>query len=81
MKLQKLHLARQEYGKNVGELRGKVEFASEYGTVELALDEELSAQIVSLCADGIVRATQEVAKQMTADVIEGLALPAPEAEG
>jgi len=78
MRLEEMHLYRPGYGSDKGQLRGKVKFASKYGEVELALDEETSAQIVKLCADGIVRAGREIAKVMAADVLDGLALPAPD---
>ena len=78
MQLEKLFIRRSEWGKDKGQLSGKVEFTGPYGEVALPLDEETSRQIISVCANAIVRASQDVAEKMTADVLDGLALPAPE---
>lgn len=80
MQLTKLYISRKEYGPEKGRLEGRIEFSSGGGKVELVLDEQVSADAVRLCADGIVRASHQVAEQMAADVIEGLSLPAPESD-
>lgn len=77
MQLNKLHITRSEYGQDKGQLHGHVEFAGPHGKVELPLDEILSQEIVSVCAEGIARMSRQIAENMTAEIIEGLvALPA-----
>lgn len=79
MELKSMMINRVGYGTTEGELRGKVTFVSKFGEIELALDNQLSSEIVGLCADGIARASKHVAEQMTAEVI--VALPAPSRPG
>jgi len=67
--LKNLYVSRQEYGVDKGHLHGKVEFKGPYGSVEIQLDEDLANQVVELCADGIVRAAQQVANHLTADML------------
>jgi len=69
MQLSKLLIRREEYGNNKGRLTGTVEFQGSCGKVELPLDEELSKQIVDICAEGIVRVSRHVANDLTAEVI------------
>ncbi len=71
MEITKLYITRGEkFSKHPGRLSGKVEFSSVDGEVALNLDEQTSAEIVKLCADGIIRASSAVANLMTADIIE-----------
>lgn len=69
MQLTKLNINRAEYGRDVGKLSGTVEFSGPNGKVQLPLDEKLSQDILSICADGVVRASQEVATELTAQII------------
>jgi len=70
MNLNKLYISRTEWGAAKGKLQGNVEFIGPNGKVELPLDEELSKQIVSLCADGIVRMSRSIATELTADTLD-----------
>jgi len=69
MQLTRLLVTRAEYGKDKGRLSGNVEFAGPNGKVELPLDEKLSHEILAICADGVVRASQQIATELTAQVI------------
>ncbi len=73
MKLTSLHINRG-WGEDGG-LRGEIKFATEGGNeMKLALDEQLSIDIVSLCADAIVRAGQEAAKSLTSEALQVAAI-------
>ena len=61
MILKKLYINRG-YG-NDGVLRGEIEFKTDGDSeIKLKLDEQLSQEIVSLCASAVARAGQEAAK-------------------
>ena len=73
MKLKNLHIHRG-YG-NDGKLCGQIDFMAEGGNeLKLALDEQLSIDIVNLCAEAIVRAGQEAAKALTAEALQVTAI-------
>ena len=73
MKLKNLRIHRG-YGDD-GKLRGEIEFIAEGGNeLKLALDEQLSIDIVNLCAEAIVRAGQEAAKALTAEALQVTAI-------
>ncbi len=80
--LNKLEIERARWGKNEGQLEGRVEFEGPAGKVELTLDERLSKEVVNLCADAIVRAGQAVANELVAATLiqTGTALPAPDGD-
>ena len=67
--LSKLYITRAEYGSAKGQLSGNIEFTGPHGKVELPLDEQMSKDIVAVCADALVRSTRAVAENMTADII------------
>jgi len=67
MKLQSLNVSRGWQEGNP--LKAVVTFKSEHGDVTLNLDEELSAQILEVCAGEIVKASKQVAETLTAEVI------------
>ena len=81
IQLSKVFISRNEYGDDKGKLRGNVEFTGPHGKVELPLDEQMSKEIVAVCADALVRSTRAVAENMTADIINDVpALNAPRDE-
>ena len=71
LQLKQLMVMRSEYGSNKGQLSGTVSFQGPHGKVELPLDEQMSQDVINICADAIVRSAQEVATELTADVIAG----------
>ncbi len=77
MQLQKIYITRDEYGPNKGRLSGKVEFTGQNGAVVLPLDDDLSKQVIAVCADSLVRASKDLANNLTAEIISATpALPA-----
>ncbi len=72
MKIQSLHINRG-YSSSNATLRGELVFRSEEdGDTELKikLDEQLSIDIVKLCAEAIVRAGQAAAKSLTSEALQ-----------
>ena len=73
MKLQSIHINRG-YAAN-GTLRGEIVFKDDEETeLKLKLDEQLSADILKLCADAIVRAGQVAANALTAEALQVTAI-------
>jgi hypothetical protein len=70
MILDSLQVESDKYGPEPDKYKGKVRFKNGTGSVELTLDHEISTEILKLCAAGIVRNTAELAKAITANVIE-----------
>lgn len=68
MILKKLFISRG-YGSD-GVLHGEVEFKSNSGSeLKLKLDEQLSKEVVALCANAIARAGTEAANALTAEAL------------
>lgn len=68
MILKKLHIHRG-FGTD-GVLRGEIEFKTDDGNeLKMTLDEQLSADIVNLCAEAVARAGQVAAKALTAEAL------------
>ena len=81
IQLNKLYITRSEYGSCKGQLNGIVEFIGPHGKIELPLDEQMSKDIIAICADALVRSSRAVAENMTADIINDVpALNAPDDE-
>jgi len=73
MKLKSLNISRGYY--NHKPLQGEVLFVSDDKTeIKMKLDEQLSIEIVHLCADAIARAGQETAKALTAEALQVTAI-------
>ncbi len=70
MRLKKLHIEREEWGKHKGQLRGKIEFSGELGEITLVLNDEQLDRIFQVCADSLVTAAQEAGSLMTSALIE-----------
>ena len=68
MILETLHINRG-YGEN-GKLRGEIKFKTGDGNeMKITLDEQLSAEIVKLCADAVARAGKAAAEALTNDAL------------
>ena len=81
IQLQSLSVSRPEWGDNKGKLEGNIVFNGPHGKVQLPLDEQMSKEIVAVCAEALVRSSRAVAENMTADIINDVpALNAPEDE-
>ena len=73
MKLKSLHIHRG-YTDN-GKLRGELEFRTDEAVeLKLPLDEQLSAEIIKLCADAIVRSGQNAANALTSSALQATAI-------
>ena len=73
MKLSSLHINRGYNDKNP--LRGEVVFQSDDDTeLKMKLDEQLSIDVVNLCAAAITRAGQTAAKALTAEALQVTAI-------
>lgn len=68
--MQSLHISRNEsYEALPGQYKGRVSYKGQHGSLELPLDERLSEEILKLVADSIVRASKDLANQLTAATI------------
>lgn len=72
MILEKLYMARQSYGPNIGKLEGELEFSNPKGKIQLILNDETCNKILGLCAEGMVQSAQQVAKELTAAIISSV---------
>jgi len=73
MKLKSLHINRG-YLANAP-LRGEIEFVTEDKTeLKIELDEQLSREIVTLCAAAVVRAGQRAADALTTEAMQTTAI-------
>ena len=83
MQLEGININRPTYGENQGRLVGTVKFSGDSGKITVNLDEATSEAIIRLCADGIVRAANELSTNLVAETLiassneEELALPDP----
>ncbi len=76
MRLNKISIERRpSYHKNAGQLEGEVEFESETGVITLRLTPSHVEQIINVCADSLVVVSKEVARELTAEIIEQSNLP------
>jgi hypothetical protein len=80
MHLNSMTLRRVSYGEREGQIDGEVTFANPKGEIKLMLTPEQVAGILTVCAEAIVRSTQECAAVMTANILTQLPqIAAPEA--
>ncbi len=79
MKLQRISIHGPDTWEKWTGYRGEITFEGSLGKVQIQIGEELSRNILSVCADAIVAASQQVARELTANVIEQVQAPAIEA--
>jgi len=70
MRLSKLHIEREEWGSNKGQLRGKVKFQGEIGEIDIILSNEHIDQIFHVCADALTTTAQEAGSLMTSALLD-----------
>lgn len=73
---------RQSYEGGSGTYLGKIKIIGQYGEVVINLDQQLCADVLKLCAASLVRATKDIADNMSASVFEAATdnlLEAPDA--
>lgn len=80
MHLNRLDIRRVGYGEREGQLDGEVTFANPKSEIKLSLTPEQIEGILTVCADAIVRSTQDAAAVITANILTQLPqIAAPEA--
>lgn len=79
MKLERLEIKVANPFEDFKGYRGEITFEGALGKVQIHVGDDLSRSILKVCADQIVAASQQVAEQLTANIIEQVAAPAIEA--
>ncbi len=67
MELESLHVNQESYGPRKGEYTGTCKFKGQHGTVEIMLDHAFSSSLLKLVADSVVRASKDLAQNLTAE--------------
>lgn len=78
MLLESLRIDRATYGSDKGKLSGRARFSGKEGAVEILLDDEKSRVILQVCAMQIVDTAKLVARDLTAECVDGYAMLAQE---
>ena len=73
MRLKKLYLNRQQWGKNTGLMEGEIEIEDPSGEMKIFLSPERCDAVVALVADQIVEQTKAVAEAMKSNILTGVA--------
>ena len=69
MILENLVIARRNSWENgIGDFRGTLRIKGANGTIELAVDDEVSKRILAVVADSLVIAAKDIAQNLTAEV-------------
>ena len=79
MRLDSVAITRNSYGPREGQYECIVTYQGDYGSaVKLQLQPEMTKRVLALVAEEMVRATQQVATDLTAEIIRAdQQLPAP----
>jgi hypothetical protein len=78
MKLERITIrAAGPYDKFTG-YEGEITFSGVRGDVKIRTGDEMSRRILEVCADELVAASQQVARELTANIIEQVAQSAIE---
>lgn len=64
----------QSYDANPNGYTGRIKFKGQYGTIELALNHELSTKILAIVGANAVESAKELAHNLSADVFSVPAL-------
>ena len=78
MKLERININAAEKWQDFKGYRGEITFAGPLGKVQIQVGDELSRRILQECAAEIVAASKQVAHELTASIIEQVAVPAIE---
>ncbi len=71
MRLTRLTIEMQSYGPNKGKYEGRVHFENHHAAaVEIPLNDNISREVLKVCADAVVEAGRDAARMITAEVIE-----------
>lgn len=84
MKIERIVISEvPSYKPLAGSYEGEIKFVGSHGTIEVQLDAALCATVLKVCADSLVKATKELAQNMTSEVFESASnnlLAAPQDE-
>ena len=78
MKLERITITAAETWEHFTGYRGEITFNSPLGKVQIQVGDALSRRILKECADEIVAASQQVAHELTASIIDQVEAPAIE---
>lgn len=70
MILESLEIQRQRWGDYNGQTIGKIKFSSPAGEISLALGPDHIIKILAICADSLVVVSQDVAKNLTSQILD-----------
>lgn len=57
--------------------KGRIKYVGQHGAIEINLTPEFTKKLIAIIAEDLVVASKEVANNLTADVLNHAALPAP----
>jgi len=71
MRMIKLQVEMETYGKNKGKYEGRVFFENNFkASIQIPLNDTISRRVLDICADELVQASKSAAEIITAQVIE-----------
>ncbi len=79
MKLERITIRAAASYENASGYVGEITFGGPLGKVQIHTGDELSRRILQECAGEIVAASQQVAHELTANILEQVSVPAIEA--
>lgn len=72
LRLKKLSIELQEWGSDKGKFNGEISYIGENGKVTITLSPTDCEKLLPVIAQGIVSASKEVAKDLTAEALASL---------
>ena len=72
MKLNKLEIERQKWGKDEGKLRGVISFDNEIGKVDMNLSPDITEKLLAVIGDALVETAKAASKELTCSLIESV---------
>lgn len=72
MQLKQLIISLEEWGVKKGQYSGTVKFASEFGEIQINVNDAVSKQILRLVADQMVAESNRIGKLMTSEMIDAI---------
>jgi len=70
MRLERLTINRNQYGKHKGRLAGQITISGESGAINMNIRPEHAEAIIAVCASALVDTAKEAANVMVGDLIE-----------
>lgn len=72
MRLEQLTITRVMWGAREGQYEGKIKYTNEYGSIDLALTHDVSMKLLGIVADSMIESSKQIARELTASVIDCL---------